>query len=134
MSEFKNIDEAREFFYDDVFARKSGVVIDELSDYGSVCSMDITDDHKNAAGAVMGGAIFTLADFACAVAANNIHKITVIQNVSINFLSSSRGSRLIARAECKKDGKMSCVYNVNVTDDLGCDIAQYTATGFKLKK
>jgi len=132
MSEFKDVDEAREFFQGDVFAGKNGIVIDELSEDGCVCSMEIGKDHKNAAGAVMGGAIFTLADFACAVAANNIHRITVIQNVSINFLSVAKEGRLLARTECIKDGKKSCVYNVDVTDDGGRRIAQYTATGFKL--
>lgn len=134
MGEFKSIDEARTFFFDDVFARKSGIVIDEVYDGGCVCSMEICDDHKNAAGGVMGGAIFTLADFAFAVAANNMHKVTVVQNVSINFLSGTRGNRLIAKATCKKNGKASCVYNVDVTDDLGRDIAQYIGTGYKLEK
>jgi len=54
MSEFKDVDEAREFFQGDVFAGKNGIVIDELSEDGCVCSMEIGKDHKNAAGAVMG--------------------------------------------------------------------------------
>lgn len=132
MGEFKDVNEAREFFFDDTFARKSGIVIDELTDNGCVCSMEICDDHKNAAGGVMGGAIFTLADFAFAVASNNMHKVTLVQNVSINFLSGTRGTRLIATATCKKDGKNICVYNVDVTDDLGRDVAQYVGTGYKL--
>ena len=132
MGEFKDVNEARKFFFDDTFARKSGIVIDELTDSGCVCSMEICDDHRNAAGGVMGGAIFTLADFAFAVAANNMHKVTLVQNVSINFLSGTRGTRLIATATCRKDGKNTCVYNVDVTDDLGRDIAQYVGTGYKL--
>lgn len=36
----------------------------------SVCEMPITEEHLNARGTVMGGAIFTLADFTAAVAAN----------------------------------------------------------------
>jgi len=42
------------------------------------------------------------------------------------------GTSLTARAACRKDGRTSCVYNVDVTDDLGRDIAQATVTGFKL--
>ena len=80
----------------------------------------------------MGGAIFTLADFAFAVASNNVHRTTVGQNVSINFLSGTRGTRLIARAKCKKDGKTTCVYNVDVADDLGREIAQFVGSGYKL--
>ena len=80
----------------------------------------------------MGGAIFTLIDLAFAAAANNVHRPTVAQQVSVNFLSGSRGARLTATAACRKDGRTSCVYNVDVTDDLGRDIAQAVITGFKL--
>ena len=132
MGEFKNIDEARLFFEGDTFAKRSGIVINELFDGGCVCSMEITDGHKNAAGGVMGGATFTLADFAFAVAANNVHKTTVVQNVSINFLSNTKGNMLYARAKCVKDGKTTCVYNVDITDEHGKHIAQYVGTGYKL--
>lgn len=126
------LEEAREFFINDRFAMVNGMTIDELGDDRCVCSMALTPDHRNAVGGVMGGVIFSLADFAFAVAANNVHKVTVGQQMSINFLSGSKGSRLIARAECRKDGKKSCVYNIDITDDLGCDVAQVVGTGFKL--
>ena len=80
----------------------------------------------------MGGAIFTLADFAFAVLVNNLHNPTVAQQVSINFLSIPKGKRLIATAHIKKDGRSTSVVNVDVTDDTGKDIAQFTGTGFKL--
>jgi acyl-CoA thioesterase len=35
-----------------------------------ICEMVIEDLHRNAAGGVMGGAIFTLADYAFAICAN----------------------------------------------------------------
>lgn len=132
MSEFKSIDEAREYFAGDIFAKNAGITIDEIGDGYSICSMEITESHKNAAGGVMGGAIFTLGDLAFAVASNNMHRTTVAQNVSINFLSGAKGTRLYAKAVCKKDGKNSCVYNVDITDDTGRDIAQFIGTGYKL--
>lgn len=132
MAQFSSIDEARAYFAGDLFAANAGVTIDQLGEDYCVCSMPITDAHKNAAGGVMGGAIFTLADLAFAVASNNVHRTTVAQQVSVNFLSGSRGTKLIARAQCKKDGKTTCVYNVDITDDLGRDIAQFVGTGYKL--
>ena len=131
MSTFKNIDEAREFFTGDTFAKANGIVIDELWEDGCLCSMELRDDHRNAVGGVMGGVIFTLGDFAFAVA-SNVHMTTVAQQVSISFLSGSRGSRLFARAKCRKDGRTSCVYNIDITDDLGRDVAQFIGTGCKL--
>ena len=132
MATFNTLDEARAYFAADRFAAENGVVIDALSEGRSECSMALTARHRNAEGGVMGGAIFTLIDLAFAVAANNAHRPTVAQQVSVNFLSASRGSRLVARAVCRKDGRSSCVYNVDVTDDLGRDIAQAVVTGFKI--
>ena len=133
MSTFANIDAARAYFEGDRFAVKAGVTIDEMGDDSAVCGLDITPDHLNAEDGVMGGAIFTLIDLAFAVAANNVHRPTVAQQVSVNFLSGSRGRHLTATAKCRKDGRSSCVYNVDVADDLGRDIAQAVVTGFKLK-
>lgn len=132
MSTFASIEDAREYFKNDLFAMNAGITLDELWEGGCICSMPIGDMHKNAAGGVMGGAIFTLADFSFAVAANHMHHTTVAQQVSINFLSGTKGTRLFARATCKKDGKTTCVYNIDITDDLGKDIAQFIGTGYKL--
>ena len=132
MSTFKNIDEAREFFTGDKFAMANGITIDELWEDGCLCSMELRADHRNAVGGVMGGVIFTLGDFAFAVASNNVHMTTVGQQVSISFLSGSRGNRLFARAKCRRDGKTTCVYNIDISDDLGRDVAQFIGTGYKL--
>ncbi len=134
MPTFKDIGEARAYFAGDRFAVENGVTLDELGENWARCSMNVTPRHLNANGGVMGGAIFTLADFAAAVAANNVYRPTVSQQVSVNFLSGSRGSRLIAVARCRRDGRNSCVYNVDVTDDLGRDIAQFIATGYKVPR
>ena len=134
MPVFNSLDQARAYFEGDRFALENGITLDELSPAGAVCSFTIADRHRNAEGGVMGGAIFTLVDLAFAAAANNVHRPTVAQQVSMSFLSGSRGGRLTARATCRKDGRSSCVYNVDVSDDLGCDIAQATVTGFKLNR
>lgn len=132
MSTFQSVEEAQEYFRGDHFATDNGMRIEEIGDGTSVCSMEIFERHRNANHRVMGGAIFTLADFAFAAASNNVHVQTVAQQVSVNFLSGSRGTRLTARAKCRRDGRKTAVYNVDVTDDLGCDIAELVFTGFKL--
>ena len=132
MATFQTVEEAREYFSKDLFATENGVILEELTSNSAVCSLALSSRHRNAEGGVMGGAIFTLIDLAFAAAATNVHKPTVAQQVSMNFLSGSRGNRLTAKAVCRKDGKTSCVYQVDVTDDLGRDIAQAVVTGFKL--
>ena len=132
MAEFANLEEARAFFSGDRYAAESGIILEELEEGVSLCSLTLSGMHRNAEGGVMGGAIFTLMDFAFATASSHVHRPTVAQQVSVNFLSAARGSRLFARAKCRKDGRTSCVYQVDVTDDLGRDIAQAVFTGFKL--
>ena len=132
MANFDTIESAREFFYKDKFAVDTGITLDELTEEFAVCSLKITDDHKNAYGGVMGGVIFTLADFAFAVLSNQIHQLTVAQQVDIHYLSAPKGEKLMARATCRKSGRTSSIINVDVSDDAGRDVAQFIGTGFKL--
>lgn len=132
MATFKTTEEAREYFKKDVYAFRSGMVLEELGEDYAVCSLPIHEGLLNANGGVQGGAIFTLADLAFAALVNNLHMPTVAQQVSINYLNAPKGGKLFARAELKKDGRTASVVNVFVTDDTGRDIAQYVGTGFKL--
>ena len=132
MSSFASLEEARTFFSGDRYAAETGVTLDELPEGGSVCSLRLNEHHHNAEGGVMGGAIFTLMDFTFAAASSSVHRPTVAQQVSINYLSAPKGELLTARAACLKDGRTSCVYRVTVTDNLGRDVAQAVFTGFKL--
>lgn len=93
--------------------------------------MAIESRHRNAVDTVMGGAVFTLADFAFAVAANHEKVGTVSLSANISFLKASRGSKLIARAECVRDGRTTCYYRVTVTDDTGALISEVTINGYK---
>ena len=129
---FESIEAARDFFRKDRYATDSGIVIDELAERRSVCGFEISEQHLNAEGGLMGGAIFTLIDFAFATAAATVHRPTVVMQVSVSYLNAARGKRLTATAECRKDGKTTCVYNVLVRDDTGREIAQAVMTGFKL--
>ena len=133
MAGFKTIDEARGYFYNDKFATENGMTLDELDATHAVCGLTVTARHKNAYGGVMGGAIFTLADFAFAALTNDLERKTVAQQVSINYLSAPKGEKLTATATYKKNGRSSCVVNVDVTDDQGREVAQFVGVGFKLK-
>ena len=132
MGNFTDLEKTREYFKNDKFATDNGMVIDEVNDEYAVCSLVLGPGHKNAHGGIMGGVIFTLADFAFAVMANNIHNPTVAQQVSVNFLGAPKGEKLIAKAVCRKTGRSTTVINVDVTDDTGRDIAQFVGSGFKL--
>ncbi len=132
MGTFKSLEEVREHFRNDHFATENGMEIDEFGDNHCRCSMLITERHRNAYGGVMGGAIFTLADFALAVVANDIHSLSVAQQVSINYLNAPKGNTLYADAECIKNGRTTSTIQVKVSDDTGRDIALFVGSVFKL--
>ena len=132
MATFSSLQEAKDYFRNDRFAAESGFTLEELTGDGAVCAVNLTERHQNAQGGVMGGAILALADFTFAAASVNAHLRTVAQQVSFSFLNASKGARLISRAVCVKNGRSSCVYRIEIKDDLGCDIAQAMFTGFKL--
>ena len=132
MATFTSLQDAHEFFIKDRFASENGMTLEALTENGAVCAMVLTGRHQNAEGGVMGGAILALADFTFAAASNNVHRPTVAQQVSFSFLNASKGSRLLSTATCIKSGRSSCVYHIDIKDDLGKDIAQAMFTGFKL--
>ena len=131
---FGSIEEAREYFTGDTFAMTNGITIDSLTDESCVCSMKIRDDHRNAMGGIMGGVIFTLADFAMAVLNNNLHRPTVAMDMNISFLSASKGSCLTASANCIKNGKNTATCSILITDEFGKKVSLVTGTGFKLSQ
>ena len=130
--ENSTIEEVRAFFANDRFATDAcGCRVVEAARGHAVCEFDITANHRNAQGAVMGGAIFTLADFALAIGCNMGENSTVAVNNSIEFMSSSKGTKLIATCSCDKSGRTLGFYTVNVVDDLGTPVAKMTATCFR---
>ena len=133
MENKKTLEEVRRIFEYDRFATENGAVIEAIGDHSATCSLGITDSHRNAMGAVMGGTYFMLADFAFAVAANWEKMGCVSLHSDISFLGAAKGEKLIAEAVCVKDGKRTACYRVDVTDDLGNLAATVTTTGYYVR-
>ncbi len=126
------IEEVRSFFAHDLFATEAcGCRIVEAVRGHAVTELDIEPRHRNAMGAVMGGAIFTLADYALAVACNIGEAPTVSVSNTIEFLSGARGDRLIATCNADKSGRNLGFYTVDVRDELGTHVARMSATCFR---
>ena len=96
----KSLEEARRIFEGDRFATENGAVIEKIGKHSATCSLVITDSHRNAMGAVMGGTYFMLADFAFAVAANWEKMGCVSLHSDISFLGAAKGKKLIAKPVC----------------------------------
>lgn len=94
-----DIERIREVFSKDRFATENGAVIEEVGEHYAKCSMELTEHHFNAAGGVMGGVHFVLADFAFAVATNWNGMGVVSLSSTITYLGAVKGKKLIAEAE-----------------------------------
>lgn len=130
------LDALRARFAADRFATElTGAEILSAEDRHAVCTLNLRPEHMNAAGTPMGGVVFTLADFAFAVAANGFtDAITVSQSADIHFLAPARGHTLAAEARCLKAGRTVSLYAVEVTDDQGGFVAHVTISGFTVSR
>ena len=127
-----SLEEVRQFFSQDKFATDAcGASIVRAEKGKAVCECEIKEIHRNAMGGVMGGAIFTLADFALAIASNIGEAPTVSVSNTIEFLSAAKGENLIATCTTEKSGKSLGFYTVNVTDELDTPVARMQATCFR---
>lgn len=129
------LEEIRERFQNDRFASDTvGIVIESAEPGKAVCSLALAPRHMNANNVPMGGAIFTLADFTCAVAANGYsEKATVSQNASITFLAPAKGERLIAEASCLRSGRTTALLTVDIRDELDTYVAHATVNAYVLQ-
>ena len=129
-SENPTVEELEAFFTGDKFATQAaGCRIVEGRRGHAVCEMELVRDvHYNAMGGVMGGAIFTLADFALAIACNIGEEPTVSVSNTIEFMNAAKGSKLIATCDADKSGRRLGFYTVDITDDTGRAVAKMCAT------
>ena len=128
VTEENSIEEIRAFFSQDQFATRTGCRILEGRAKYARCEMDIVPEILNAHGTVMGGAIFTLADFTMSVAANLDTKPCVAVDCDIRFLKASKGTKLIATCTSDRVGRTLGFYTVTVEDDLGVTVAILSGT------
>ena len=130
----KTLEEIKNIFAADHFATENGAVIEEFAEGYAKCTLALTAHHRNAAGGVMGGVPFMLADFAFAVAVNHERMNTVSSSAAITFLGMAKGEVLVAEAHAVKEGCSTCYYRVSVCDELGNAVAEVTINGFHLKQ
>jgi len=125
------MDKIKEFFKKDKFAEYCGIEIVKAGPGSCTAKMKITDDHRMGFGYVHGGAIFTLADLAFAVACNSHGICSVAINVNITYIKSAKDGILIAEAkEVTKNQKLGS-YRVDVKDEKGNIIAVFEGLAYR---
>ncbi len=124
-------DEIREFFAKDRFAAATGIEILEVSEGYAKTRLVVEDRHLNANNVVMGGCIYTLADFTFALAANcgELRSMTLSSNIVFN--SPANGKILYAETEIIKNGRKVCNFLVRITDEKERTVATVNVIGFR---
>lgn len=128
-----SMEEIAAHFAQDQFATDAGCRIVEARVNYAVCELPITKKLLNANNTVMGGAIFTLADFTMAVASNLDGHPTVSIDCSIRYFSTAKGTKLIATCTPDKVGRSTAFYTISIEDDLGNPVACMSATAHRAK-
>ena len=129
-----DLEKAREFFAADRFATEAtGIEIVSVAKQYAKCKVTTSGIHQNAVGHVMGGVLFTLADFTFAVAANfDAPSPTVTVTSTISYLTSPKSPVLYAESRLLRDGKRNCFYEIQISDESGTPIALVNTTGTHL--
>ena len=98
----------------------------------ALVSMDVEDKHLNGHDVVMGGAVFSLADIAFAVASAIGQPPTVTATSTIEFLRSASVGPLTAECTMDKLGRRLCYADVQVRDQAGKTVAVVKITGCRV--
>jgi acyl-CoA thioesterase len=114
----------------DRFAAYIGIEIVKVDIGYAVTQMEIKENHLNGVNIVQGGAIFTLADYAFAVASNSKGVATLGINANISYFKAPKGKLLTAEAKEISSSRKLCSYNVDVFDDNNDLVAKFNATGY----
>lgn len=118
----------QEFFRADRFATDAGIEIIEARAGYARARLTVGADHLNAGGRTQGGALFTLADFAIAVAANMHGKLAFSTGSHISFFrASGPGEVLTAEARELYIHPRMGNYSCDITNESGELVAQMTA-------
>jgi len=126
------VQQTKDFFREqDQFARHSGIELIDVGPGWAKVKMEIQPFHFNGARTVHGGAIFTLADFAFAVASNSRGQLAMGINTSTSFIRAARDGVLFAEAQEISVNKHLGTYQVKVTDDREQLIALFQGTVFR---
>ncbi len=105
-------------FIDDNFARHVGIELIDAAKGSARAKLDICEQHLNGAGCAHGGAIFTLAVWTMAVAANqDTETLSVGLNADISYLRATGSGTLTAQAKLIADAKRVATYQVIITNE-----------------
>lgn len=124
-------------FENDNFAKYLGFEAIRASDGKAEAKMDVRAEHLNGAGIVHGGAIYSLAVWALALAANSCDRdeaVSVGIGGTINYISNVSQGTIYAVAEPVHVGKRLATFHSTVSDDKGNVLAVLQGNSYRKHK
>ena len=119
------------FSENDHFAAHCGIELIEVKPGWAKTRMKIQPFHMNGAKTVHGGAIFSLADFTFAAAANSQGRLAMAVNTSLSFFKPTHSGTLYAEAEELSTNHRLGNYQVKITDQKQQLVAQFQGTAYR---
>ncbi len=118
----------------DAYAATTGLEVVRAEPGYAEVRLPITPKILNGHGNVHGGAIFTLADYAGALASNMYGDATMATNGSISFLRPVNGAVLVAKARTIKAGRRMKYQQVDMYDDRGELVATFQGAAITVNR
>lgn len=110
------------------------MTVESVTEGRAVVSMTVGEPHLNAAGLCHGGAVFSLADVAFALACNSHGTQALALEVAVNYIRPSRpGDRLTAVASEEFVGRKTGLYTIRVINQDQKEVAFLKATAFRIE-
>ncbi len=124
-----------EHLKNDRFAEHIGIERFFCADGYWTARLRIEEHHLNGLGVAQGGAIFTLADYAFAIASNTDERISTGLQTGISFIAPALlGNLLTAHIREVSRRKTISIYEVEIrTEEDHKLIALFTGTAFRVK-
>lgn len=117
-------------FERDQFARANGIRLVQVQPGFARTEMTVEPRHMNSVGVLQGGALFTLADLAFAVASNSHGVVALACQADMTWFKAVTSGKLTATAEeIARTRKLStCV--VRITDEAGELVAHFKGLAY----
>ena len=134
LDKLPNRDEVEKLLGIDAFAENAGMEVLLAEPGRADVRLPISPRVLNGHGNLHGGAMFTLADYAGAVASNMYGDATMAVNCTISFLNAVRGGYVTAKARTVKKGSRMNFLTVEIFDSEDRLVALFQGSAMQVRR
>ncbi len=118
----------------DAYAEHSGMEVLRAEPGRAEVRLTLSPSVLNGHGNLHGGALFTLADYAGAIASNMHGEPTAAITGSISFLKAVRGGHVVAEARTTRAGRRITFQSVDIRDGEGNLVATFQGAAMLVRR